>query len=129
LTNNAKKIAEEIESVTEGIKHIEVVELPPKVKWGEEFLAWDDRRKIQYLTKFAEAMNHAADTLQTERDKLYELLEKKEGQLLQMQEMVEANNHMLQSEVTKMNEYKQECNANITKLNARIRGLERGNLH
>jgi len=126
LTNNAKKIAEEIESVTEGIKHIEVVELPPKVKWGEEFLAWDDGHKIQYLTKFAEAMNHAADVMQTERDKLGKLAEKKEEQLMQMQAMMDANNRMLQSEVTKMNEYKQECNANIAKLNARIRELERG---
>lgn len=126
--NNAKEIAGEIERVTDGIKQVPVVELPPKIHWGKEFLEWGDERKIRYLTKFAESMNHAADTIQQERDELGALLEKKEDQVLQMQSMLEANNRMLQAEITKMNEYKQKCNANIAKLNARIRELERGDL-
>ena len=128
MTNNAKKIAEEIEDVAEGIKRIEVVELPPKIKWGKKFLAWDDEKKISYLTKFAEAMNHAADVIQKERDDLGRLAEKKEEQIMQMQSMLDANNDMLQSEVTQMNEYRQEVNTNIAKLNARIRELELGDL-
>lgn len=124
MTNNAKKIAEEIESVAEGIHRIDVVELPPKIHWGEDFLAWDDAKKIQYLTKFAEAMNHAADTIQKERNELGELAEKKEGMLEQMQSMLDANNRMLQDEVTKMNAYKQEVNAHTAKLNVRIKELE-----
>ena len=126
MTNNAKKIAEEIEAVADGITHIDVVELPPKIKWGEDFLAWDDAKKIAYLTKFGEAMNHAADVIQKERDKLSKLVKVKEAQLDQMQLMIDDNNRMLQSEVTQMNAYKQQVNATVTKLNARIKELERG---
>lgn len=126
MTNNAKKIAEEIDQVAEGFARVPVVELPPKIKWGEDFQKWDDSKKLSYLMKFAEAMNHAADIIQKERDELGALVERKEQQLLQMQAMLEANNTMLQAQVTEMNEYKQDCNAHAAKLNARIRELERG---
>ncbi len=127
MTNNAKKIAEEIEDVAEGMKRIEVVELPPKIKWGDDFLAWSDEKKIAYLTKFGEAMNHAADVIQKERDALGEMVEEKEKRILQLEAMIEANNRMIQAEITNMNEYRQEVNAQSAKLNARIRELERGN--
>lgn len=126
MTNNAKKIAEEIYEHTEGLAPIDAIELPPKIKWGEEFQEWDDDKKIAYLTKFSEAMNHAADTIQKERDELGALVEKKEAQLEAMKAGLEANNHMLQGEITQMNDYKQQVNANTAKLNARIRELERG---
>lgn len=122
--NNAKKIAEELDRVAEGFKRVPVVALPPKIKWGDEFLAWDDQKKIDWLKKFAEAMNHAADTIMKERDDLGRLCELKEAQLQQMQETVDNNNLMLQSEITKMNSYKQEVSAHCAKLNARIRELE-----
>jgi len=131
LTNNAKIIAEEIYEEAEGLKKIEVVELPPKIKWGEKFQEWEDEKKISYLTKFAESMNHAADVIQRERDALCDLIEQKEEQLIQIQPRLDANNRMIQEEITKMNEYKQEVNSTIAKLNARIRELEsvNGNVH
>ena len=76
--------------------------------------------------KFAEAMNHAADTVQKERDRLGELAEIKEDKLMQMQSMLDANNRMLQQQVTKMNEDKQLMNDHTAKLTARIRELESG---
>jgi DNA repair exonuclease SbcCD ATPase subunit len=124
--NNAKKIAEEIEKVTEGIQRVPVVENPPHIKWGEGFNEWEDDKKLSYLMKFAESMNHAADTIQNERNALGKLLEKKEKQIIQMKARLEANDRMLQSQMTEMNTYKQKTNANVMKLNARIRELERG---
>lgn len=126
MTNNAQKIAEEIDFVTEGFKRVPVAERPPHVKWGEEFHAWDINKQNIYLMKFSEAMNHAAATIQEERNRLGQLVELKEGQLNQMKAMLDANNRMLQSEITKINEERQEYNKHVAKLNARIRELEKG---
>lgn len=125
--NNAQKIAEEIDLVTEGFERVPVVARPPKIKWGEGFQEWDDAKKIQYLMKFAESMNHAAAAVQDERDKLNTLLERKERQIIQLHTMLDGNNRMLQSEITKMNAYKQDANAYAMKLQARIKELENGN--
>lgn len=124
--NNANKIAEALGHVSEGWREVPVIPRPPKIHWGEEFLSWNDQKKLDYLMKFAEAMNHAAATIQDERDALGRLVELKEKQLEQQQAAMEANNMMLQTEIGKMNEYKQETMANIAKLNARIRELEKG---
>jgi seryl-tRNA synthetase len=129
LTNNAKKIADEIYDNTVGLKRVEAVELPPKILWGEIFQSWDLEKKLDYLTKFAEAMNHAADLIQNERNALIKLVELKEKEIEQVKPMMEANLQMLQNEITKMNKYKQETHKTIAKLNARIKELERGNLH
>ena len=126
MTNNAKKIADEIYDHADGLKRIEAVELPPKIKWGDEFLSWTPEKKLQYLMKFAEAMNHAADVIQRERNLLGELVEKKEEQLQQMQSMLDANNQMLQQEITRMNEERNKTNKYVAQLNARIRELEHG---
>lgn len=126
MSNNARKVSKEIHAVTEGLADVPVVELPPHIKWGDKFKSWDTEKKISFLIKFSEAMNHAADVIQKERDVLGKLVEKKEAMLINIQGQLEANNKMVQSEVMKMNEYKQQSNATIAKLNARIRELECG---
>jgi len=126
LTNNAKIIVDEIDAVTEGMKPIEVAERPPHIQWGEVFLLWDDQKKLDYLMKFADSMNDAADRIQQERDELVKMLAFKEQQLEQMEASLEANNRMLQDEITKMNEYKQSVNKHTAELNKRIREIERG---
>ena len=45
-----------------------VIKRAPKLKWGDEFKNWDVDRKLLWLTRFAESMNHAADELQKNRD-------------------------------------------------------------
>lgn len=40
------------------------------ITFGEEFEKWPDHHKIDYLKKFSSSMNHAADIMQTERNKL-----------------------------------------------------------
>lgn len=42
------------------------------IKYGEEFEAWPDSRKINYLKKLASSMNHAADLMQQERNEIAE---------------------------------------------------------
>lgn len=127
MTNNAKKIVEEIDEVTEGFKRVPVIERPPRVKWGKKFEKWSIEKQNDYLKRFAESMNHAAGTIQKERDHLGKLAQIKEDQLMKMQAMVDANNLMVQSEITRMNEYRQQVNEEAAKLRARIRELESGN--
>ena len=54
---------------------VEKLNLPktpaPEIDFGKDFEdSFDDARKIRYLKKLASAMNHAADLIQKERDKL-----------------------------------------------------------
>ena len=122
--NDARKIAEELQDVTDGLVSADIAPVPPRVHWGEDFQSWDDAKKISYLTKFAEGMNDAVDRIQRERDELGRLVELKEKQLMQAKPMIEQNNMLLQHEITRMNEYRQETNSTISRLNARIRELE-----
>jgi hypothetical protein len=100
---------------------------PPKIVWGASWKKRSIESKLQWLEKFAHTMNHAAKLLTVERDKLGKMCEVKEAQLIKMGKQVAANNQMLQSEVTKMNEWKQQYLANVKRLNAEIKGLKNGN--
>ena len=126
--NNAKKIVADItDHLAEGFKRIEPIEAnPPKVAWGETFKAWPMTKQNQWLKKFSEAMNHAADLVQTERDQLNTLCEQKEAQIKKLHDMMRQNNIMLQQEVTKFNAQRQGYNKEIARLNTRIRELESG---
>ena len=129
--NNAKKIVEEItDQLAEGFQRIDpktIEARPPKIAWGDRFQSWPAEKQILWLIKFAETMNHAADLLQKERDELNALCEKKEMQVTKLTEMMHQNNAMLQQEVTRFNEQRQDYNKEIARLNAKIRGIEGGN--
>ncbi len=102
---------------------------PPKINWGEKYRAMEPEQKIRYLEKLAATMNHAAHLIQNERNQLGELCDKKEQQLIALSKSVDANNAMLQQEVTRMNAQRQGFHAEVSKLNTRIRGLEGGSLN
>ncbi len=101
---------------------------PPKIRFLAGFDKKEEPIKIEYLKKLASAMNHAAKLIQNERNQLVKLMVKKEQQLVKLAANVRANDAMLQSEVTRMNEQKQGFHAEVSRLNARIRELEVGNL-
>lgn len=42
------------------------------IKWGHDYLKWDDKRKIEYLEALASAMNDAARIAYEERDAAWE---------------------------------------------------------
>ena len=102
-----------------------ISERPPKINWGKGYLNKPDSEKIKYLENFASSMNHAAYLIQGERDQLGKLCELKEKQLIGMNKSLTANNTMLQQEITKINEQRQGFNAEVARLNSRIRELEK----
>ena len=93
-----------------------ISEQPPKIKWGAKYLGWSKGQQVKYLEKLACTMNHAASLIQTERNALLKKMDVKEAQVVKLQESLNQNNAMLQSEVTKMNEMKQKFNEEYSKL-------------
>lgn len=125
---NSVNQKDEPDLIAEGFHKLDqaaVLRNPPKIKWGQTYRGWPDARKISYLEAFGSSMNHAAYLLQKERNELDRLCALKEKQITQMSQAIEANNVMLQSEVTKMNAERQGFNSAVTKLNQKIRDLKR----
>ena len=123
------KITEE-DLVAKGFHRLDsklITDKPPKIKWGDIYNNWADVQKVKYLEKLAASMNHAASLIQNERDQLNELMELKEAQIVSMKEALDANNKMIQSEITRTNEEKQNYHKLISELNAQIRELKSGN--
>lgn len=82
---------------------------PPKIKWMPEFEKQDMKVQLEYCKKLAATMNHAAKLVSDERDRLVELMVRKEKQLESMAEQLNQNNIMLQDQITKMNEQRQQA--------------------
>jgi hypothetical protein len=40
----------------------------PQIDWGEDFKSWDLKQQNRYLKRLCSALNHAADTIQNERN-------------------------------------------------------------
>lgn len=87
-----------------------IVAKPPQILWGRIYQESSDEEKIEYLEKLASTMNHAAALIQDERNQLTELCELKEQQIEKLKKAMDANNNMLQSEITKINEERQKFN-------------------
>jgi len=100
----------------------------PKLSLLPGFYDRDHKTQVHYLLRLASTMNHAARLISEERDRLVKLLVLKDKQIKILADGLEANNVMIQSEVTRMNEQKQEYHANVSELGARIRELESGHI-
>lgn len=93
----------------------------PKIKWGDDFLAWSDREKVAWLKKFSSSMNHAADLLQKERNKLVETCAVQDEKLKQHAKEYLHRGQMLHKQVIIMNSEKQELNKMIVELQQRVK--------
>lgn len=98
---------------------------PPKIKWTEKFLARPLEDQFKYVEMLARSMNQAALLIQEERDELGKLCEFKEAQLEKMKVAMDNNLLMLQTEMARLNEDRQEMLKAITQKNDRIRELEK----
>jgi hypothetical protein len=55
--------------------------LVPRIRWGDEYQSWPIEKRLSYAERLASSMNHAADILQQERDKLIAVVQHQEAQL------------------------------------------------
>lgn len=109
----------------EGLKELdfEGIEAPRArmIKFGEEFEAWDDKHKIEFLKKLASSMNHAADIMQQERNKLLVELEIVNKQRENAEKNLSIQKNIVFKAITDNNKAKDEYIATIQKLEEKIR--------
>lgn len=125
--SNNNGMSELEDFVIEGVQELDetaIASRPPKIRYSDKFNALDAEVRAEYLGKLANTMNHAACLIQDERDKLNKLCELKEGQIQTLNEAMANNLMMLQSEVERMNQQRQDYHKNIKQLNAKIRNLQ-----
>lgn len=123
----SKGNGKEEDFIGEGFERLDkelMVANPPRIAWGKKYETKTDVEKISYLEKLASSMNHAAFIIQNERNDLLELMAIKEKQVVTMAANLDANNNMIQQQVTKMNAEKQEYFKTIAALNKQIREYE-----
>lgn len=100
---------------------------PPRIKW-ENIYRKKKKEEIEdqliYAQRVAESYHEAAHQIQKERDELGVLCAKKEKQIEALDRGIRQNNSMLQQEITRMNEERNQWLAESAKLRARIRELE-----
>lgn len=96
----------------------------PRIKWGLLYGKKTDRSKIEYLEKLAAAMNFAAFTIQNERDAIGKLLVLKEAQIKKAKSAIDANNAMIQQQITHWNAEKKGLLATIKDLRTRLAEYE-----
>lgn len=93
----------------------------PQILWGDEYKSWPMDRRLSYAEKLASSMNHAADLLQVERDRLVELLRRKDDQMKGLFVKLERQGELIQKELEKANAEKQELYSEIGKLRDALR--------
>jgi hypothetical protein len=111
-----------------GFKRIDdtlIEQHPPQVKWGKAVLDMSLKQRCRYFERIAMAMNHAAAQLQGERDELNKRCFQMEDKMKLMAQGVGVNNHMLASEVTRLNADRQEMLKTVARLNAENRALKK----
>lgn len=125
--NNNVHLLKEDDLVEAGFERLDqrlLDDRAPKIKWGHIYEKWPADRKLTYLEKLATSMNHAASLIQDERNQLVTLVELKEQQIEQAQKDVNANNAMLQAQITKHNAEKQDLLKASMALQAEIKTLK-----
>jgi hypothetical protein len=101
--------------------------IAPKISWGGEYDAWPIEKRLRYAERLASAMNHAADLLQQERNKLLEIAQHHEVQLKAAIHRYNEASDLLQRQVTLHNAEEQKLHRTIVELQGRIRALEKAN--
>jgi chromosome segregation ATPase len=117
--------------VAEGFERlpIQLDQHPPRIQWENIYRSKKKTEcadQLVYAQRVAESYHEAAQQIQRERDKLGKLCELKEEQIQALDKGIRQNNDMLQQEITRMNEERQQWLAEAAKLRAQIRELEAG---
>ncbi len=106
------------------IKRLPQMKSPaPQIRWGEEYKSWPVERRLSYAERLASSMNHAADLLQTERNKLLEVVKRQEEQLKQATEKYVEQGQVMHRELGAQDAEKQQLYAQIVELTAKVKEL------
>jgi hypothetical protein len=120
----------DIESLEGGLGELkEIKRLPqmhrnaPQIRWGQEYLAWPVEKRLDFAEKLASSMNHAADILQQERNKLLEVVEKQKEQLKMNVESYMSQGRLIHKELGTADAEKQVLYQEIVSLKQQVKEL------
>jgi len=93
----------------------------PEIRWGGDFESWDDTRKLKFAMRLASSMNHAADVMQQERNKLLVLCKQQAAQIERHQDAYRAQGQLMNTELGQANVEKQELYKQIVQLQGALK--------
>jgi len=93
----------------------------PQIKWGGEYAKWPPERRLRYAERLASSMNHAADILQQERNKLIEVVERQEAQLKSNVKSYVEQGELMHRELGMANAREQELSKLVVQLQKEVR--------
>lgn len=100
------------------------VRLPPQIAWGEEYKSWPIEKRLDYAEKLASSMNHAADLLQEERNRLLEIATQQEIKLKAYAKSHLEQGNLVQRELAAADVEKQQLYQEIVQLKAQVKNLQ-----
>lgn len=105
--------------------------IAPKIRWGDIYRGkefdldkkrfWDDRDRLKFAERLASSMNHAADVLQTERNKLLEVLAHQEKQLKENAKAYAGQGDLMHAELGNADAEKQKLYRQIVALTKQVK--------
>lgn len=95
-----------------------------KISWGKDYLAWPIEKRLDYAEKLAASMNHAADVLQQERNKLLNVVAHQEAQLKSNAKSYLSQGDLMHKELGSADAEKQVLYQEIVQLKVQIKNLQ-----
>jgi hypothetical protein len=98
---------------------------PPRISWGSEYLAWPVERRLRYAENLACSMNHAADVLQTSRNKVIEVCQQQQEMIQQLNSKLSAQGKLLHEEMVRADARYQELAVQLVATQDEVRHLKK----
>jgi hypothetical protein len=95
-----------------------------RISWGKDYMAWPIEKRLDYAEKLAASMNHAADVLQQERNKLLVVVANQDAQLKSNANSYVGQGNLMHKELASADAEKQVLYQEIVQLKAQIKNLE-----
>lgn len=96
----------------------------PQIDWGQDFENFDKDHKIRYLKRLCSALNHAADTIQNERNDALKKIGELLRQLENAEKSVEIQKDIMHRAITANNEEKQQMIQRLQELEAEVKAQD-----
>jgi len=114
-----------------GMKKIErapgMKAIAPPIRWGLEYQSWPIEKRLRYAERLASSMNHAADKMQEDRNRLAGIVRDQEEKLKAHAKTYLAQGDLMHKELGAQDAEKQKLYSQIVGLSAQVRKLKKEN--
>ena len=93
----------------------------PKISWGKVYQAWPIDKQLRYAESLANSMNHAADVLQKDRDRIVKLAKAQEVQLKENVQRYTEQGELMHKELAAVDAEKQKLYTEIVELKTQLK--------